>query len=251
MVIVFNYLLVVNDIYNHDVQMIKEIRTKDHLFLTLEKDSFINECLEQYGCWEKPTIDECKNYLKNDSYVIEVGAHIGSHTVILSDICKDGVIYSFELQKLIFQLLNANLLLNTCKNVYSYMEAVSDENKIEYIGEVAYEKMSKFNSGLGSLNMVRGHEGYPINTISLDAKFNKIKKLDLIKIDAEGHEVNVLKGAKELIKKFKPLILTEFDVNNKQELIELLPEYKFEDISYNYELDNLTYRNLMFKGTPQ
>ena len=63
--------------------------------------------------------------------------------------------------------------------------------------------------------------------------------------------MKVLKGAKELIKKFKPLILTEFDVNNKQELIDLLPEYKFEDISYNYELDNLTYRNLMFKGTPQ
>ena len=251
MVIINNYLLVVNDIYNHDVQMIKEIRTKDHLFLTLEKDSFINECLEQYGYWEKPTIDECKNYLKNDSYVIEVGAHIGSHTVILSDICKDGVIYSFELQKLIFQLLNANLLLNTCKNVYSYMEAVSDENKIEYIGEVAYEKMSKFNSGLGSLNMVRGYEGYPINTISLDNKFNKIKKLNLIKIDAEGHEVNVLKGAKELIKKFKPLILTEFDVNNKQEIIDLLPEYEFKDISYNYELNDLIYPNLMFEGKPR
>ena len=40
-------------------------------------------------------------------------------------------------------------------------------------------------------------------------------------------------------------------VNNKQELIDLFPEYSFEDISYNYELDNLTYRNLMFKGTPK
>lgn len=231
--------------------MIKEIRTKDHLFLVLEKDTFINECLERYGYWEKPTIDICRSYLKSDSSVIEVGAHIGSHTVILSDICKDGFIYSFELQKLIFQLLNANLLLNTCKNVYTYMEAVSDENKIEYIGEIAYEKIPKFNSGLGSLNMVRGHEGYPINTISLDTKFYKIKKLDLIKIDAEGHEVPILKGAKEIIKKFKPMILTEFDVNNKQEIIDLLPEYKFEDISYNYELKGLTYRNLMFKGTPK
>jgi FkbM family methyltransferase len=231
--------------------MIKEIRTKEHLFLALEKDTFINECLEQHGYWEKPTIDVCREYLKNDSYVIEVGAHIGSHTVILSELCKDGIVYSFELQKLIFQLLNANLLLNTCKNVYTYMEAVSDENKIEYIGEIAYEKMLKFNSGLGSLDKVRNYEGYPINTISLDAKFSKIKKLNLIKIDAEGHEVPILKGAKELIKKFKPLILTEFDVNNKQELIDLLPEYKFEDISYNYELDNLTYRNLMFKGTPK
>ena len=231
--------------------MIKEIRTKDHLFLVLEKDTFINECLEKYGHWEKPTMDICRSYLKSDSYVIEVGAHIGSHTVILSDICKDGVVYSFELQKLIFQLLNANLLLNTCKNVYTYMEAVSDENKIESIGEIDYQNMNKFNSGLGSLNAVRQYQGYPINIISLDNKFSEIKKLDLIKIDAEGHEVPILKGAKKLIKKFKPLILTEFDVNNKQEIIDLLPEYKFEDVSYSYELNNLEYPNLMFKGTPR
>ena len=101
--------------------MIKEIRTQDHLFLVLENDTFITECLERDGHWEKPTIDVCREHLKNDSFVIEVGAHIGSHTVILSDICKDGVIYSFEMQKLIFQLLNANLLLNTCGNVFSYM----------------------------------------------------------------------------------------------------------------------------------
>ena len=231
--------------------MIKEIRTKDHLFLVLEKDTFINECLEKYGHWEKPTMDICRSYLKSDSYVIEVGAHIGSHTVILSDICKDGVVYSFELQKLIFQLLNANLLLNTCKNVYTYMEAASDENKIESIGEIDYQNMTKFNSGLGSLNAVRQYQGYPINIISLDHKFSEIKKLDLIKIDAEGHEVPVLKGAKKLIKKFKPLILTEFDINNKQEIIDLLPEYKFEDVSYSYELNNLEYPNLMFKGTPR
>jgi FkbM family methyltransferase len=231
--------------------MIKEIRTKDHLFLALEKDTFINECLERYGHWEKPTMDICRSHLKNDSYVIEVGAHIGSHTVILSDICKDGVVYSFELQKIIFQLLNANLLLNTCKNVYTYMDAVSDEDKIEWIAEIDYENMKKFNSGLGSLDMVRKHQGYPINIISLDNKFSKIKKLDLLKIDAEGHEVPILKGAKELIKKFKPLILTEFHVSNKQEIIDLLPEYKFEDATYTYELNNLTYPNFMFKGTPK
>jgi hypothetical protein len=63
--------------------------------------------------------------------------------------------------------------------------------------------------------------------------------------------VPVLKGAKELIKKFKPLILTEFDYNNKQEIIDLLPEYEFKDISYNYELNDLIYPNLMFEGKPR
>jgi hypothetical protein len=129
------------------------------------------------------------------------------------------------------------------------MEAVSDENKIDYIGEVDYKNMKEFNSGLASLDNLRQHLSYPINVISLNNKFSKIKRLDLIKIDAEGHEVPILKGADQLIKKFKPMILTEFDVNNKQQIIDLLPDYKFEDISYNYELKGLPYRNLMFKGT--
>ena len=90
-----------------------------------------------------------------------------------------------------------------------------------------------------------------LNKIIIRSKFSKILKLDLIKIDAEGHEIPILKGAKEIIKKFKPLILTEFDLKNKQEIIDLLPEYKFEDISYDYELNNLIYPNLMFKGTPR
>ena len=244
-----NTMLVINDRSYYYLQMIKEIRTPDHLFLTLEKDTFINECLEIYGHWEKPTMDVCRSYLKKDSSVIEVGAHIGSHTVLLSEICNKGRVYSFEMQKLMFQLLNANLLLNTCKNVYTYMEAISNEDKVDYIAEVDYDKMEKFNSGLASLDKFKERPSYPINIVSLDTKFSKILKLDLIKIDAEGHEVPILKGAKELIKKFKPLILTEFDVNNKQEIVDLLPEYKFEDISYNYELKGLTYRNLMFKGT--
>jgi len=231
--------------------MIKEIKTKDHAFLVLEKDTFITECLEQYGHWEKLTMDVCRSHLKNDSAVIEIGAHIGSHTVLLSELCSEGRIYSFEMQKLIFQLLNANILLNTCKNVYTYMEAVSNENKVDIIGEVNYEAMEKFNSGLASLDKFKeAYPSYPINIISLDTKFAEIKKLDLIKIDAEGHEVSILKGAKEIIKKFKPMILTEFDYNNKQEIIDTLSDYKIEDLTYQYELNGKIYPNLMFKCTP-
>jgi FkbM family methyltransferase len=231
--------------------MIKEIKTKDHAFLVLEKDTFITECLEQYGHWEKLTMDVCRSHLKKDSAVIEIGAHIGSHTVLLSELCSEGRIYSFEMQKLIFQLLNANILLNTCKNVYTYMEAVSNENKVDIIGEVNYEAMEKFNSGLASLDKFKeAYPSYPINIISLDTKFAEIKKLDLIKIDAEGHEVSILKGAKEIIKKFKPMILTEFDYGNKQEIIDTLFDYKIEDLTYQYELNGKIYPNLMFKCTP-
>ena len=56
----------------------------------------------------------------------------------------------------------------------------------------------------------------------------------------------------ELIKKHKPLILTEFDSNNQQEIIDLLPDYNFKDVSHFYDgklKKNII--NLMYKGTPK
>jgi hypothetical protein len=230
---------------------IKIVQTKYGDFLNLENDNFIRECLEKLGGWEIPTLDICKSFLKEDGIVIEVGAHIGTHTVPISKMCKRGIVFSFEMQRLIFQILNSNVMLNHCPNVCTYMEAVSNENKYDSLGDVDYFNLKDINSGNFNLNQLKAEKGYPINIISLDEKFKNLYKLDLIKIDAEGHEVSILKGAMNLINKFKPLILTEFDVKNKEEIIELLPNYNFEDVSNTYKVLDTEVKNLMFKATPK
>jgi len=230
---------------------IKLVQTKYGDFLNLENDNFIRECLEKLGGWEIPTLDICKSFLKEDGIVIEVGAHIGTHTVPISKMCKKGFVFAFEMQRFIFQILNYNLMLNLCPNVCTYMEAVSNENKYDAFADVDYFNLKSVNSGCFNLNQLKSEKGYPINIISLDEKFKNLNKLDLLKIDAEGHEVPILKGAMNLINKFKPLILTEFDVKNKEELIELLPNYNFENVSYFYKVFNIEIENLMFKATPK
>ena len=230
---------------------IKQVKTDYGTFLNLSNDNFIRECLEKLGGWEIPTLDICKNYLKENSFVIEVGAHIGTHTVPISKMCSKGVVFSFEMQRIIFQLLNTNVILNACNNVCTYMEAVSNENKQETFGDINYSMYSSINSGNIHMDNLKVKTGYPINIVSLDEKFKNLNRLDLLKIDAEGNEVPILKGAINLINKFKPLILTEFDVNNKQELIDLLPNYNFENVSYIYTVFNNPVENLMFKATPK
>jgi FkbM family methyltransferase len=230
---------------------IKQVQTKYGSFLNLENDNFIRECLEKLGGWEIPTIEICKSHLKEDSHVIEVGAHIGTHTVPISKMCPKGVVFSFEMQRFIFQMLNSNVILNGCSNVCTYMEFVSDENKQDVFGDINYSGYTSINSGGISYKHIKSDVGYPINVVSLDDKFKNLNKLDLIKIDAEGHEVPILKGAMKLIDKFKPLILTEFDEKNKQELVDLLPNYNFENVSYIYTVFNHPVENLMYKATPK
>ena len=228
---------------------LKFIKSKVGDFLSLKGDSIIGKSLEQLGSWEQETLDMCKSVLKEDSHVIEVGAHIGTHTIPLSHMCKQGSIYAFEMQKPIFQLLNSNIILNKCNNIHTYMEIVLDKDDVEMIGEINYPVMEEYNSGYLSYERIKQTGRYPVNIVTLDKKFNDIKKLDLIKIEAEGHEIQVLKGSLNLIKKFKPVILTEYD-SNKQEIIDLFPEYKFEESNFKYILDYKGYMNLMLVGKP-
>jgi FkbM family methyltransferase len=228
---------------------LKFIKSKVGDFLSLKGDSIIGKSLEQLGSWEQETLDICKSVLKEDSSVIEVGAHIGTHTIPMSHMCSQGNIFAFEMQKPIFQLLNSNIVLNKCNNVHTYMEVVLDKDDVELIGEINYPAMEGYNSGYLSYERIKQTPRYPVNVITLDKKFNEIKKLDLIKIDAEGHEIQVLKGSLNLIKKFKPVILTEYD-SNRQEIIDLFPEYKFEESNFTYRLDDKEYVNLMLVGKP-
>jgi FkbM family methyltransferase len=228
---------------------LKFIKSKVGDFLSLKGDSIIGKSLEQLGSWEQETLDICKSILKEDSHVIEVGAHIGTHTIPLSHMCKQGSIYAFEMQKPIFQLLNSNIILNKCNNIHTYMEIVLDKDDVEMIGEINYPVMEEYNSGYLSYERIKQTGRYPVNIITLDKKFKDINKLDLIKIDAEGHEIQVLKGSLNLIKKFKPVILTEYD-SNKQEIIDMFPEYKFEESNFKYILDYKGYMNLMLVGKP-
>lgn len=65
--------------------------------------------------------------------------------------------------------------------------------------------------------------GTTVNRQKLDNFLNKIDRLKLLKIDVEGMEILVIKGAKELIDKFRPIIYVENDrQEHSKELIELL-----------------------------
>ena len=79
-----------------------------------------------------------------------------------------------------------------------------------------------------------------INGITLDKfleKNKKIKKIDFIKIDTEGHELEVLKGAEKTIKKFKPILMVEKNNLNFYAMSKILKKLNYE--IYSFENDKL------------
>lgn len=132
-----------------------------------------------------------KNYLSNNSLALDVGANIGAMSEKYSSFFKK--VISIEPNISIYKDYNAR----KSDNVKLLNYAVGEKNKkvsLEYYG---------YNIG-----MFRVTKGSNINMITIDS-------LDInpsfIKIDVEGYELNVLKGAQKTIEKNKPLIYIEYN----------------------------------------
>ena len=191
-----------------------------HGFLSYNKnDIYIGKSIEKYGEFSHLEAKLFEQICKDKDVVIEVGANIGAHTVYLSKLVGSGFVIAYEPQRLVFQNLCANLAINSISNVFAYQEAVSDENGTILIPECDFTK----NNNFGGINVENSKSGTLVNKQKLDNFTNKINRLKLLKIDVEGMEISVIKGAKELIKKFRPMIYVENDrQEHSEELIELL-----------------------------
>ena len=196
-------------------KFLDKITCKHGVYNILKNDSYVCKSLINYGEWSELEIDLYKDIVKNDDIIIEVGSHLGSHTLPLAKIAKDGHLYAFEPQLLIFELLKKNLKENNIFNTKIYLEAVSSKQEKIILNQVDYENYylsnDEINSGgIDFRKLISDKNGYEVNVVTLDNKFEKLEKLNFIKIDAEGNEFEILKGCKNLINKFSPIIYFEY-----------------------------------------
>jgi len=126
-------------------------------FLLLRGD-LLSEFVNLYGEWCEGEVELFRSLLSADSTVIEVGSYIGMHSVPLSKCCSHGRVFCYEPQRVIFQVMCANLALNNCVNVFASQFAVGKENSILEIESSAYDK--PWNYGAFSLTTGFSTEGH-------------------------------------------------------------------------------------------
>lgn len=179
-----------------------------------------------------------KNYNSSIKNIFDVGAHkdefLKRVKLYLNNFKK---IYSFEPQNEIFKELKK---LSNNKNYLIYNYALSNKNGKKYLNINAlsststfskvkntsiYSKLKNFILKNNMSNSFLNKEKVKIISGDYFSKLNKINRIDLLKIDTEGHELNVLTGFKKMLK-FKKinLILIEMHLSQKYE------NYYFSDI---------------------
>jgi FkbM family methyltransferase len=148
-------------------------------------------------------------------FALDVGANIGYMTSVLSlKVGKNGKVYAFEAHPEIFDELSFNvqswLQDYNISNIESNHVAVSDSSgEVELLIPLDFQT----NRGLASVQKGGrdiGYQSITVSSISLDDRFIN-QEIGVLKLDVEGHELNVLKGARRLlqIKKIRDCIFEE------------------------------------------
>lgn len=143
----------------------------------------------------------------NNLNILDIGAQTGSFT-LLAKMYKNTKWYAFEPVEESYNLLISNLELNNINNVKTFKNALSDKN-IEMNIKIPNNK----HLGIPTLGKNPPHiDSYyevPVNCLKGDDIFYNKIKIDIIKLDAEGAEIDIINGLKQSILLYKPTILLE------------------------------------------
>ena len=155
---------------------------------------------------------------KESDCFFDIGAHIGIVTLaVAKNIKKNGVIYAFEPSKVNLKFLKYHIDCNKMKNVKIVDKLVSSSENKKVIFYEAPES-SGMNSIVSLSKKKITNKNLPQSiTLDLFCQNNNVYP-DIIKVDIEGSEIEMLKGAKKILKKFKPLIFLSYHPYHIQKL---------------------------------
>ncbi len=163
---------------------------------------------------EGSVFEELLNILNDQKVIIDVGVNVGNVLMNMAKICPHAQVVGFEPDAKNFQRAVKNLALNSFTNARIINKGLGDAP-----AQVKLFKVNKHNAGMNRILDSNEQSNEPdmefdiIDIIRLDDFIDEagLTRVDLIKIDVEGYELKVLKGAENTLRKFSPELFIELD----------------------------------------
>ena len=190
-------------------------------------DSLDSLRLSINGVYEEFETEIVKKIIKKGDVVVDVGANIGYYTLIFAKLVgKEGKVFAFEPEPTNFNILKKNVKINEYENVTLINKAVSNKT-----GKMTLD-LDEINKGGHSISKNNSEKTIEIESIRLDDYFKTYYgKINFIKLDIEGAEVEAIKGMSEILGKneeanimaeYNPQSLSNLGTNSEEYLTSLM-----------------------------
>lgn len=168
----------------------------------------INSGYSQYwtGTYETEIAEEFVNYAKKSKVIYDIGAHVGYYTLLASKYAEHGgKIFSFEPLPGNIQILKRHVAINKRQNIVIIEKAVTIKTGVSVFTNSGNDVA---NTLCENSPLFQFEKTIEIETTALDDMLLKgfILPPQLIKMDIEGSELEALRGAESLLRKFHPVI---------------------------------------------
>ena len=151
--------------------------------------------------WEPVTTDAVQQLVKPGQTVLDIGANIGWYTVILSELVGDeGLVHAFEVMATPRRLVRAHIALNGVSNAIVHDCGLDEKDEDQ--------KNAIFNYSWSRDGIVNQPRQDVVPLRKLDTLLGE-DHVDFMKIDVDGYEARLLRGAEKILRRDHPVLLLE------------------------------------------
>ncbi len=181
----------------------------------LDLDEGIDFSVYLFGCFEPCTVHRYRKLIQPGQTVLDIGANIGAHTLQFARLVSPwGQVYAFEPTAYAFSKLKQNVQLNrelsTCIELRRcFLAATAAEGpppKVYSSWPLVGAGDERQRTHLGAL---KSTEGASVTSVDRFVAEAGLKRLDWIKLDVDGYEIDVLRGAGSALRFLRPKLIME------------------------------------------
>lgn len=196
---------------------LEQVETIYGKFLTIKNDIVSNQ-LKQFSAHQRNDLAMLISFIKEKDTILDIGSHIGTFAIPIANSLNSNVnIFAFEPQPQIYELLEKNIKLNNLeKNITTFNGLVSDKKEeFEFILGNPRNSMTGQFVPIKKERIEDERKKRSITTYVINEMVQRkiiTDKVNVIKIDTEGAELNVIKSCFDLIDKNLPIIYGEINI---------------------------------------
>lgn len=192
------------------------LATIEEINYELDLNETIDAAIYYEGCFEPHTTEAIRRLCRPGTTVLDIGANVGCHTLRFAQLVGPrGRVVAFEPMSQAFARLKKNVELNVFENIVLEKIALSNRSR-------KGEKIAMACSW--PLYAVDDAHRHPltrglvvtdvVDFVTLDeyVRAHGVARVDLIKLDVEGYEFQVLQGAVETLRSFRPVVIMELGI---------------------------------------